>query len=242
MRPCDSKMTTQHAIMTILALDTCTEMCSVAVLKNDTLFEQSRLTQRGHSDLVLGMLEDVLSEAGSALSAVDYLAFGRGPGSFTGVRVGVGVAQGIAFARQIPVIPVSTLAAVAQRAIDEHGAKQIAVALDARMGEVYAAHFREEAGLAVLCDQEQVCAPEAFTPLGESSQWFAAGTGWSEHQTILENNFAGRLVGNNASLLPTAAAMAKLAKHEQAQGRTIPAEQAVPVYLRDNVAKKKGEQ
>lgn len=242
MRPCDSKMTTQHTIMTILALDTCTEMCSVAVLNNDSLHEQSRLTQRGHSDLILGMLDAVLSDAGITLSDVDYLAFGRGPGSFTGVRVGVGVAQGVAFARQIPVIPVSTLSAVAQRAIDEHGASHIAVALDARMGEVYAAHFREEQGLAVLCDNEQVCAPELFMPRNESSEWFAAGTGWKEHKTTLEMNFAGKLAGGNDSLLPTAAAMVKLAAHEQAQGHSIPAEQAVPVYLRDNVAKKKGEQ
>jgi tRNA threonylcarbamoyladenosine biosynthesis protein TsaB len=227
--------------MTILALDTCTEMCSVAVLTNATLYEHAQLTQRGHSDLVLGMLEDVLAEANTELSAVDYLAFGRGPGSFTGVRVGVGVAQGIAFARQLPVIPISTLAAVAQRAIDEHGAKQVAVALDARMGEVYSAHYREEHGLAVLCDSEQVCAPESFKPL-DNSAWFAAGTGWREYQTVLEANFDEQLSGLDTSLLPTAAAMAKLAKFEQEQGRSIPAEQAVPVYLRDNVAKKKGEQ
>jgi len=241
MRPCDSQMTTKTPSMTILALDTCTEMCSVAVLTNDTLFEKAQLTQRGHSDLVLGMLEEVLAEANSQLAAVDYLAFGRGPGSFTGVRVGVGVAQGIAFARQLPVIPVSTLAAVAQRAINEHQAEQIAVALDARMGEVYAAHFRAENGLAVLCDNEQVCAPEFFKPL-DNSGWFAAGTGWSEHQAVLKTNFAGQLSGVDASLLPTAAAMVRLAQYEQQQGRSISPEQAVPVYLRDNVAKKKGEQ
>lgn len=241
MRPCDSQMTTQNATMTILALDTCTEMCSVALLTNTMLFEKAQLTQRGHSDLVLGMLDTVLAEANCELSAIDCLAFGRGPGSFTGVRVGVGVAQGIAFARQLPVIPVSTLAAVAQRAIDEHDAKQIAVALDARMGEVYAAHFRVENGLAVACDDEQVCTPESFKPL-DNSAWFAAGTGWREHQTVLEANFEGQLSAVDASLLPTAAAMVKLAQYEQQQGRSIPAEQAVPVYLRDNVAKKKGEQ
>lgn len=227
--------------MTILALDTCTEMCSVAVLKNDTLFEQAQLTQRGHSDLVLGMLEEVLTKAGCELTEIECLAFGRGPGSFTGVRIGVGVAQGIAFARELPVIPVSTLAAVAQRAIDEQGATQVAVALDARMGEVYAAHFREENGLAILCDTEQVCAPDTFMPLDNSS-WFAAGTGWREYQAVLETNFDGQLSAVDAGLLPTAAAMAKLAQQEYKLGHTISAEQAVPVYLRDNVAKKKGDQ
>ncbi len=227
--------------MKILALDTCTEMCSVALLNQDQLFEQNMMTQRGHSERVLGMLDDLLQQAQVTLKDVDLLAFGRGPGSFTGVRVGVGVAQGIAFARELPVIPVSTLAAVAQRAIDEFGAKHIAVALDARMGEIYAAHYREENGLAVLCDDEQVCPPETFHPL-DSNKWFAAGTGWQEHGEVLKANFSAQLSGEDETLLPTAAVMTKLASKLAEQGQTISAEQAVPVYLRDNVAKKKDEQ
>ncbi len=242
MRACDSQMTTKLlANMKILALDTCTEMCSVALLTQDRLFEQAITTQRGHSERVLGMLDDLLQEANMSLKDIDLLAFGRGPGSFTGVRVGVGVAQGIAFARQLPVIPVSTLAAVAQRAIDEFGAKYIAVALDARMGEIYAAHYREEGGLAVLCDKERVCPPEAFKPLDEN-KWFAAGTGWNEHGEQLKKAFTDQLSGEDARLLPTAAAMSRLALSLAEQGQTLSAEQAVPVYLRDNVAKKKGEQ
>lgn len=242
MRACDSQMTINFfATMKILALDTCTEMCSVALLNQDQLFEQTLMTQRGHSERVLGMLDDLLQQAEVTLKEVDVLAFGRGPGSFTGVRVGVGVAQGIAFARSLPVIPVSTLAAVAQRAIDESGAKHIAVALDARMGEIYAAHYREENGLAVLCDDEQVCPPAAFHPLDEN-QWFAAGTGWQEHGDALRSNYANRLSGESVTLLPTAAAMCQLARKLAENNQTIPAEQAVPVYLRDNVAKKKGEQ
>jgi len=242
MPACDSQMTTNYlATMKILALDTCTEMCSVALLNQNQLFEQAIMTQRGHSERVLGMLDELLQKAGVGLKDIDVLAFGRGPGSFTGVRVGVGVAQGIAFARQLPVVPVSTLAAVAQRAIDELGATHIAVALDARMGEIYAAHYRDENGLAVLCDQEQVCPPEQFQPL-DDNKWFAAGTGWQEHAEALKAAFADRLSGEDATLLPTAAAMSKLAYSLAEQGQTISAEQAVPVYLRDNVAKKKGEQ
>lgn len=242
MRACDSQMTTKHlATMKILALDTCTEMCSVALLNQNQLFEQAISTQRGHSERVLGMLDELLHQAGVSLKDIDVLAFGRGPGSFTGVRVGVGVAQGIAFARQLPVIPVSTLAAVAQRAIDEFGAKHIAVALDARMGEIYAAHYRDENGLAVLCGREQVCPPGQFTPLDEN-KWFAAGTGWQEHGETLKATFADQLSGEDVTLLPTAAAMTKLARSLAEQGQTIAAEHAVPVYLRDNVAKKKGEQ
>ena len=227
--------------MTILALDTCTEMCSVAVFTNDTIFDQALMTQRGHSEHVLGMLSDVLAEAGIQLADVEALAFGRGPGSFTGVRVGVGVAQGVAFAKQLPVIPVSTLAAVAQRAIDEHGAQRVIVALDARMGEVYAAHYHSENGIAVLSDDEQVCSPESVMPLDDAG-WFAAGTGWREYASALTLNYNDQLTGVDEALLPTAAAMLKLAHKELLAGRTIPADQATPVYLRDNVAKKKGEQ
>lgn len=226
--------------MNILALDTCTEMCSAAVMINGKVFERSELTQRGHSEKILGMLDAVMAEAKCTLADIDVVAFGRGPGSFTGVRIGVGVAQGIAFARQLPVIPVSTMAAVAQLAIDNHAATRIAVAMDARMGEVYAAHFVAENGLAEKLDEEQVCAPDKFRPV-DNTQWFAAGTGWDEYGVVLTQNFAQK-ISDKQVLLPTAAAIAKLAFAAAQKGQTISAEQAVPVYLRDNVAKKKGEQ
>jgi tRNA threonylcarbamoyladenosine biosynthesis protein TsaB len=227
--------------MKILALDTCTEMCSAAVLDENRLTANAVLTQRGHSERILGMIDNVLEEAALSLKQMDVLAFGRGPGSFTGVRVGVGVAQGIAFARQLPVVPVSTLAATAQRAIDEHDASHIAVALDARMGEVYAAHYRNDNGLAVACDDERVCPPAALLPVDDNN-WFAAGSGWREHGEILWQNYAGRLTGEDVALLPTAAAIATLARPLAERGEVISPEQAVPIYLRDNVAKKKGEQ
>ncbi|MEC9413568.1 MAG: tRNA (adenosine(37)-N6)-threonylcarbamoyltransferase complex dimerization subunit type 1 TsaB, partial [Pseudomonadota bacterium] len=155
--------------MNILALDTCTEMCSVAILKNGELFEQSLLTQRGHSEKILGMLDEILAQADCSLADMDCIAFGRGPGSFTGVRVGVSVAQGIAFAAKLPVVPVSTLAAVAQRAIDEHGADHIAVAMDARMQEVYSATYQSVDGLAELTGEERVCLPELICLDNDSS-------------------------------------------------------------------------
>lgn len=226
--------------MNILAIDTCTEMCSAAVVIDGHIFERSELTQRGHSEKILGMLDAVMAEAKSTLADIDVVAFGRGPGSFTGVRIGVGVAQGIAFARQLPVIPISTMAAVAQRAIDNHAATRVAVAMDARMGEIYAAHFIAENGLAEQLDEEQVCAPDTFHP-ADNSEWFAAGTGWDEYDAVLAQNFAQH-ISEKQALLPTASAIAKLAFAAAKKGQTIPAEQAVPVYLRDNVAKKKGEQ
>ena len=228
--------------MNILALDTCTESCSAALLYNGQLYERVEMTQRGHSDLILGMMDELFKQAGTTISVVDVVAFGRGPGSFTGVRVGVGVAQGIAFARDIPVIPISTLAAVAQGAADSLGIEQIAVAMDARMGEIYCAHYHYEKGVIKLVDQEQVCPPEVFSPYSTEHQWNGVGTGWREYDSVLRSNFSGHLVDVSFEHYPRASSIIKLAKIEAEAGRMVTADQALPVYLRDNVAKKKAEQ
>ena len=227
--------------MNILALDTCTESCSAALLFQGELFECVEMTQRGHSDLILGMLDNVLSQAGIRISNIDTLAFGRGPGSFTGVRVGVGVAQGIAFARDIPVIPISSLAAVAQGAADELNIDHLAVAMDARMGEIYCASYQRENGLVHLIDQERVCPPEDFLP-DSSVEWIGIGTGWGEYNAILCKGFIGHLGDVSVGHYPRAASILKLANIEAEAGRVLPADQAMPVYLRNNVAKKKSQQ
>jgi tRNA threonylcarbamoyladenosine biosynthesis protein TsaB len=227
--------------MNILALDTCTESCSAALLYQGVLYECVEMTQRGHSDLILGMLDNVLSQAGIRISSVDTLAFGRGPGSFTGVRVGVGVVQGIAFARDIPVIPISSLAAVAQGAADELNIDHIAVAMDARMGEIYCASYQRENGLVRLLDQERVCPPEDFAA-NSSVQWVGIGTGWAEYDAILRNGFVDHLDQVSVSHYPHAANIIKLAQVEAEAGRVFPADKAMPVYLRNNVAKKKAQQ
>lgn len=227
--------------MNILALDTCTESCSAALLYQGQVFECFEMTQRGHSELILGMLDNVLFQAGVSISVVDALAFGRGPGSFTGVRVGVGVAQGIAFARDIPVIPISSLAAVAQSAADELNIDHLAVAMDARMGEIYCASYQRENGLVKLVDQERVCPPQSFLP-HSSLMWSGIGTGWREYDAILRECFVHQLDQVSVDYYPRAASIVKLAQAEAAAGRVLPAEQAMPVYLRNNVAKKKGEQ
>ncbi len=226
--------------MNILALDTCTECCSAALLYQGSVFEHIEMTQRGHSDLILGMMDVLFEQAGTTVSAIDALAFGRGPGSFTGVRVGVGVAQGIAFARDIPVIPISSLMAVAQGAADELDIDNIAVAMDARMGEVYAASYRRENEIVSLVGVEQVCPPETFVPESEQ-QWTGIGTGWGVYDELLRQNFADNLAQVSVQHYPLATSVLKLAQIEAGAGRLLPAEQAIPVYLRDNVAKKKGE-
>jgi len=226
--------------MNILSLDTCTESCSAALLYQGELFERGELTQRGHSDLILGMMDDLFAQAGTTISVIDALAFGRGPGSFTGVRVGIGVAQGIAFARDVPVIPISSLAAVAQVAADQYQLEHIAVAMDARMGEVYAAHYHCDAGVVTLADHERVCPPEAFTPY-DDRHWTGIGTGWREYETLLTEQFSPLLIDVHQNCYPHASSIIKLAQVEAKAGRLVSAELALPVYLRDNVAKKKGE-
>ncbi len=227
--------------MNILALDTCTECCSAALLYQGRVFERIEMTQRGHSDLILGMMDDLFKQAKITIAEIDAVAFGRGPGSFTGVRVGVGVAQGIAFARDVPVIPISSLAAVAQGAADALDIDKLAVAMDARMGEVYCANYQLENGTVRLIDNERVCPPEQFKP-DSTQQWTGIGTAWSVYDEILRQNFEGLLRSVSAEHYPLATSVLKLAEIEAEAGRLLPAEQAMPVYLRDNVAKKKGEQ
>jgi tRNA threonylcarbamoyladenosine biosynthesis protein TsaB len=227
--------------MNILALDTCTESCSAALLYQGQLFERVEMTQRGHSELILGMMDELFVEAKTSISEINAVAFGRGPGSFTGVRVGVGVAQGIAFARDIPVIPISSLAANAQGVVDTFNTDYIAVAMDARMGEVYGASYQVKDGLVQLLNEEKVCPPEEFKPVDELS-WLGIGTGWAEYDAILRENFVGYLKEVSTQHFPQATSIIKLAQVEIEAGRLLPAEQALPVYLRNNVAKKKGEQ
>ncbi len=227
--------------MNILALDTCTESCSAALLYKGEIIERVENTQRGHSDLILGMMDELFKEAGTSIAAIDAVAFGRGPGSFTGVRVSVGVAQGIAFARDVPVIAISSLAAVAQGVSDEFDKNHVAVAMDARMGEIYCASYQRENGLVKIVDQERVCPPGEFKP-DSDQQWMGVGTGWGEYETLLRENFSGNLEQLVVNRYPQAKNIIKLARGEAESGRMLSADQAFPVYLRNNVAKKKGQQ
>lgn len=144
---------------TLLALDTATEACSVALLHDGKVLSHYEVIPRLHAQKLLPMIQTMLAEAGIALSAVDAIAFGRGPGAFTGVRIAIGVVQGLAFALERPVLPVSNLALLAQRALREHGAEQVAAAIDARMDEVYWGCYQQQAGEMRLLGSEAVLAP-----------------------------------------------------------------------------------
>jgi tRNA threonylcarbamoyladenosine biosynthesis protein TsaB len=216
----------------ILALETATEACSAALLVDGAIRERFEVAPRGHSQLILPMVEDLLAEAAISLGRVDALAFGRGPGAFTGVRIAVGVAQGIAFGADLPVVPVSTLAALAQ-GVD---AAKVLVAMDARMNEVYwGAYERNPEGLMVVSGEECVAPPQAV-PLPATADWFGAGSGWGAYESALADHCGRWLRGWDASALPHAGAVAQLGAAGLATGQTVAAEQALPVYLRDQVA------
>ncbi|WP_218758388.1 tRNA (adenosine(37)-N6)-threonylcarbamoyltransferase complex dimerization subunit type 1 TsaB [Vibrio parahaemolyticus] len=224
----------------ILAIDTATENCSVALLVNDQVISRSEVAPRDHTKKVLPMVDEVLKEAGLTLQDLDALAFGRGPGSFTGVRIGIGIAQGLAFGAELPMIGVSTLAAMAQASYRLHGATDVAVAIDARMSEVYWARYsRQEHGEWMGVDEECVIPPArlAEEAQADSKTWTTAGTGWSAYQEEL----AG-LPFNTADsevLYPDSQDIVILAKQELEKGNTVPVEESSPVYLRDNVTWKK---
>lgn len=217
---------------TLLALDTATEACSVALLHDGRVLSHYEVIPRLHAQRLLPMIQTLLSEAGIALSAVDALAFGRGPGAFTGVRIVVGVVQGLAFALERPVLPVSTLATIAQRAYREHGAEQVAVAIDARMDEVYWGCYRGSEGEMQLAGSEAVLPPEQVElPRANLGQWFGAGTGWGYGSRL-----AVQPATIDSTMLPHAEDLLTLARFAWQRGEAVDADQAQPIYLRDNVA------
>jgi tRNA threonylcarbamoyladenosine biosynthesis protein TsaB len=224
--------------MRILALDTSTEACSVALLLDGELRMRFQLTERSHAELVLPMVESLLDEAGIALAGLDGLAFGRGPGAFTGLRIACGVAQGLAMGADLLVAPVSSLAAVAEQ-VPAAAGENVLVCNDARMGEVYWGVFRRGADGAVtaLCD-EAVSRPEAVG-VGAPGAMHVAGNALPRYPALAERLRAAGLQFHEG-VYPRADAVARLGEIELAAGRGVPAEKALPVYVRDDVARPSG--
>ena len=222
--------------MNLLALDTATEACSVAMMASDRVFARWAEAPREHGDRVLGMVDEVLAEAGLRPVDLDAIAFGRGPGAFTGVRIATGLIQGMASALERPVVPVSTLAALAQGVYRRDGHERVLAAIDARMGEVYwGAYALDEAGVMIARGEECVVAPDAV-PLPEGGDWVSAGTGWARYPDALGARLGSALAGDSGHALPEARDMLPLAAREFAAGRAVDAAEALPVYLRDRVA------
>ncbi|MDX9741521.1 MAG: tRNA (adenosine(37)-N6)-threonylcarbamoyltransferase complex dimerization subunit type 1 TsaB [Gammaproteobacteria bacterium] len=224
--------------MKLLAIDTSTIACSVALCIDGEAMERYELAPQRHADLVLPMAESLLSESGLALAELDAIAFARGPGAFTGLRIAAAVTQGMAYGADLPVIPVSTLAVLAQGVISDGLADRVLAAMDARMGEVYWGAFVAGAdGLAGVAGEECVCPPDRV-PAVEGGGWFAAGDGWAAYRAVLETRLQVDLVGCDEQRYPRARDVARLARAIHQRGGARPAAEALPVYLRDRVASK----
>lgn len=220
--------------MNLLAIETATESCSAALNIGGRIIERSEIAPRRHAELILPMIESLLAEAGIARTQLDGIAVGRGPGAFTGVRLAIAVSQGLALALDIPVVPVSSLAALAQDAPVSEAS--ILAVIDARMGEVYAGAFRRGAdGLAEAIGEESIGKADALS-LPQSIQWSIVGTGWDAYRDALTSRMPAPPVFADGACYPQARAVAALAAPQFAAGRGVAPEQALPVYLRDKVA------
>ena len=221
--------------MKLLAFETATEACSVALYIDGEIRERFEVAPKQHTQLALPWAEQLLAEAGIKKSQLDAIAVGIGPGAFTGVRLAVALVQGIALALDKPVLPVSTLAALAMQGADL-GCDRIISAIDARMGEIYCAEFRlnSEKLVAAMSD-EIVIAPEADrAELGNSI--VGVGTGFSANNSALQNLLKSQLMHCQADALPHAADVVRLALRDYALGKIISPDNLEPAYLRNKVA------
>lgn len=226
--------------MKLLAVETSTEACSAALFIDGVVTERYELAPKIHTQLILPMIDSLMTVANLKPQQLNALAFSRGPGSFTGVRIATGVIQGIALGADLPVVPVSTLAAIAQDFFDNHEDNVAFVAMDARMGEIFWGVYQRNAlGYAELIGDEAVTSAESveFPDL----IGVGIGSGWGVYPQELMTRLAGRVSRYQADRLPRASAIARLGTRGFKQGLAVAVEQAMPVYLRDKVAKKESE-
>jgi tRNA threonylcarbamoyladenosine biosynthesis protein TsaB len=223
--------------MRLLAIETSSPVGSIALLDGEQVAERFIDTPREQSNRILPLIDDLLAAAGLELTDLDALAYGRGPGSFTGLRVAAAVTQGLALASGRPVVAVSSLEALAQRAWRELGIEDALLCVDARMREVYLAHYIVRGGRAELEGEERLV-PPAAAAAPEATGWAAVGDGWEAYRDALEGlrARASRVV---AALYPSARDVLVGAEQEVAAGRLLAPESALPVYLRDESAWRK---
>ncbi len=225
--------------MTLLAIETASEACSVALTVNGNVLERYRHAPRQHAELLLPWVGELLAESGISFGSLDAIAFSCGPGSFTSLRIGIGAVQGLAWAASCPVVPVSSLAATAQRAAGM-GARSVLVALDARMQEVFTAQFSlNNDGIMMPVADERVCAPEDVRIVGSGAVQ-GVGIGFDRYPVLSE--LGEQLTGIEVSIWPRASTVLTLGLSWLHSNEALPAELAQPVYLRNNVAKKSADQ
>lgn len=222
--------------MKLLALETSTEYCSVALWQDGAVSQRCELVGQKHSEVLMVMLDALLKDAGIKIKQVDGIAFGKGPGSFTGVRIACGVAQGLALGADVKVVGVCTLQALAEAS----GKEKVIAALDARMSELYLAAYEKRNGEWVTVIEPCLCKPDEAPQLpGEG--WFGAGSGFAVNTAALVARYGSQLAGADAQAMPQAAAVVQLAAVEFAGGNAVDAALALPLYLRDKVALKTSE-
>jgi tRNA threonylcarbamoyladenosine biosynthesis protein TsaB len=220
--------------MQILALDASTDICAVALGDGVSWHERSEIAGQRHSELLLPMIRALLAEFGATLAQVDGIAFGAGPGSFTGLRIACGVAQGLALGADLPVVGVSTLEAIAQTRRDQSGGDRVIAAIDARMREAYVGASERDLGRWREVVAPVVVSPDA-APIPEGGGWIAAGSGFSAYPSLLER-YGAAISENDPSVAPGATAIGKLALPRFAAGDGASARDAAPLYIRHRVA------
>lgn len=225
--------------MRLLAIDSATEFCSVALSSDEHVISRGEELPRQHSQALLPYVNELLTEAGVTLKELDGIVVSQGPGSFTGVRIGASIAQGLAFSQHLPMVQISTLAAMAQACYRQHGATQVVAAIDARMGEVYFGTYRLVDGLMVLQGEEIVCAPREVKIHADANDaadsWMTCGTGWETYAEALTNALATLELEASQVRLPHAIDMLALARPRFAAGEAIDAMDLSPNYLRNEV-------
>jgi tRNA threonylcarbamoyladenosine biosynthesis protein TsaB len=223
--------------LNILAIDTSTEYCSVALLHGGTLASREERAGQRHSELLLPMVEALLAEAGMQLARLDGIAFGAGPGSFTGLRIACGVAQGLALGAGVPVVPVGTLLALAHAG----NVARVLACLDARMGEIYHGAYERDGDGWHEAVAPNVCRADQAPAVGNGA-WTGIGSGFAAYARELAERYGDQLCAIDAQAYPHARAIAELARPQLEAGGGMPAELAVPLYVRDRVALKMHEQ
>lgn len=219
--------------MKILAFDTSTEYCTAALWQDDALLLRDVFAGQTHSQLLLPMCQSLLAEAGLNLRQLDGIAFGEGPGSFTGLRIACAVAQGLAFGAELPVLGVSTLLALAEAS----GAPRVVACLDARMGEVYHAVYQRAAGDWLTESAPLLCKP-IHVPDAEGADWCGCGSGFQVYGEVLQARYGAALTATRPALYPHAREIAGLAAPGFGAGQGVSPELAAPLYIRDKVALK----
>lgn len=222
--------------MKILAVETSTEYCSVALWQDGTVSERCELVGQKHSELLVAMLDELLKANGVTIAQLDGIAFGKGPGSFTGVRIACGVAQGLALGANLQVVGVCTLQSLAQAS----GQDKVIAALDARMGEIYLAAYEKVAGEWSTLIEPCLCKAEHAQELTNGG-WFGAGSGFAVNDAALSTRYGRQLSDVDTQSIPLASAISQLAAIEFAKGNAVDAALALPLYLRDKVALKTSE-